>query len=247
MEASLERHDLESRRSNGGHGVPRRLATAECLRPEERVGGVLQCSKRGVPRADVLPEAELTTRFQHTSQFMERSGRVADTAEDAHQNSSVERTVRRRQLLRRAARQPRSGQRRPGHAPPTPRVPSDRARPRGDASRPEGSARTSARRRCRPRSRPRAGPQALAAVAPAPPDRDGAARAARGTGRTATASVRRAAAPSPRTLGGQVRRGRRLHPAALPRRSAFAATRRSRRRQLRPRGWRRRPSPTPCW
>ena len=96
MEAALERHDLESRRSDRGRGVPRRLAAAECPRPEERVGGALQPSEHGVPRANVLPEAELTARFQDAPQFAERGGGVADAAENPHQHRRVERAVRRR-------------------------------------------------------------------------------------------------------------------------------------------------------
>ena len=60
MKAVVERDELEPGCADDALGVASRLAATERLRPEERVGRALESMEEGVPRTDVLPEAELS-------------------------------------------------------------------------------------------------------------------------------------------------------------------------------------------
>ena len=90
MEPALDGDDPKACCADRSLGVPRRLAAAEGARPEERVHGALHRAERGVRRADVLPEAELTAGCQHTAQLVERAGGVRHRAEDAGDDGGVE-------------------------------------------------------------------------------------------------------------------------------------------------------------
>jgi hypothetical protein len=104
MEASLELDDLEAGLADRTFGVAGRTATAERARPEERVERTLETSEDRICGDNVLPETQLTARYQHATQLAQCSRRIADAAQDAHDDGSVEGVVLRRERLSGSAR-----------------------------------------------------------------------------------------------------------------------------------------------
>src|SRR5829696_4236170 len=93
VKAALEALEAEPGSLNRRVGVPGRLAAPEGLRPEEPVEDALERPEQHVPRADVLPEAELSAFPQHPPELLEDDARVGDAAEDAHDDDGVEGSV----------------------------------------------------------------------------------------------------------------------------------------------------------
>ena len=90
VKASLEALEVEPGGLDRRLGVPRRLATAQCPRPEEPVDDALKRPEEHMPRTDVLPEAELSAGPEDAPELLEDDVRVGDAAEDAHDDDGVE-------------------------------------------------------------------------------------------------------------------------------------------------------------
>jgi hypothetical protein len=93
VKSSLEALEVEPCGLDRRLGVPRRLATAQCPRPEEPVDDTLKRPEEGMPRSDVLPEAKLSAGPEDAPELLEDHMRVGDAAENAHDDDGVEGSV----------------------------------------------------------------------------------------------------------------------------------------------------------
>jgi hypothetical protein len=99
VKAAIERRDLEPCPFYLRFRVARCLAASERTRPEEGIEGALEHSEGRIAGADVLPEAELTARYEHSPQLSKRCRGVGHGAKHSHDDGGVECSVLRRQRL----------------------------------------------------------------------------------------------------------------------------------------------------
>jgi hypothetical protein len=97
MKPAFECRETKPRRSDLRLRIPGRLAAAERTGPEQGVERPLERSEGRVRGANVFPEAKLTARHEHSTQFSERGGGIGHGAEDAHDDGGVEAAVLGRQ------------------------------------------------------------------------------------------------------------------------------------------------------
>ena len=97
METPVQLDDLKARSADRTFGITRRFAAAERPCPEQGIARALEHPEHAIAGANVLPEADLTARHEHSVELSQRSRRVGNAAEKPHDNGGVEGAVLRGQ------------------------------------------------------------------------------------------------------------------------------------------------------